>query len=229
MDKREMIKSYILAKDITDEEKKERFEIARDIYLHLPSIMLEQKRAFISRVKGYLEEDEKIGKNFQIVDDGLVSGKTYGKIRIFKNEWKDRVHDNVYVQSYALNGDQSEIRDLLVGIPKGDERKGIPFKGNWQVTKEPARLIQLSKKIFNSVSKKTKKGNRHWPVYFYLEPPYRIKRDQELDFFCKILTKDGVEESAQYICDEIKHLIDDTEELIDEFVKVYNEMHSDLK
>jgi len=226
MDKKEMIKSYILAKDITDEEKKERFEIARDIYIHLPEIMFELKREFIGRVKGYIEEDEDIRRKFEIAEQGLLDGEKHGKIRIFKPAWKAKVNDNIPILSYLLEADIAGIRDLALGIAKADDDKGIPFKGNWQKIDEPAELKQLSGEIFYSVSKKTKNVEPWWPVYFCLDPPYGIKSDQELEFFFKILTKNGIEEAARYVRDEISRLIDDTEELVDEFIRVYNENYA---
>jgi len=85
-EKKELIKNYLLDEKISEEERKERFEIAWDIWENFDSIRIEKQREiFLKLQKVLLEELQSTPYEITSID--------WGAIYIAKKEWKETLPD----------------------------------------------------------------------------------------------------------------------------------------
>ncbi len=219
LDKKELIKNYLLEEGLKDEERKIRFEIAWDIRENLETINFEIKQELMKELLEKLKNSEEF-KGYEIIDCGLIEGEKCKPLTIFKSTWK--VDEEKGILHYALESWQYQIRHLYIGIRKINEEKGIPFKGNWQEASNINKsLLEKVKEIYeklggNEAGWKVEEG---WIVWRNLREPYHGMWQRE--FYTKIITSSGRKEVLDYIFKQFVNLKKATEELIDNFVEAF--------
>ena len=82
-EKKELIKNYLLDEKISEEERKERFEIAWDIEENFERIKFELRQKLIKELKQKIEQSEGF-RDYIIINRGLIEGEKYGTLFIFK-------------------------------------------------------------------------------------------------------------------------------------------------
>jgi len=221
-DKKELIKKFLLDEKLPEEEKRLRFEIAWDIWENFENIKIELKQDLIRKLKEKIEQSEEF-KDYMIINDGLIEKQKYGKLLVFKKEW--RLLENIGILHYALEAEQSNICHMYIGIRKFNEDNGIPFKGNWQAEKEIGEnLLGIIKKIYSTLggSNKNWQSENLWIAWKYLDEPYKGMWQKE--FYFEIITKDGFEKVRDYLFNQFLELKNKTETLIDEFVEKFRNL-----
>ena len=227
MNAKEIIREFILDKEISERERKERFEIAWDIYHSFDDIAFQVKKELMGSLLEKMKTSEEFTE-FLVYDDGMLSGKRFGGIEVIKESWKTSNREKHGILNYRLESDKANIHDLFIGIRKLDENKGIPFKGNWQNIQEPKSLVEKSREIYEVFYKNLDKASSSewWIAWRYLDAYYCGMWEEE--FYSKIVTKEGLEESINYIFDMFVKMKEATESLIDEFVEIYKRENQEV-
>jgi len=220
IDKKDLIKNYLLEEGLKDEERKIRFEIAWDIRENLDKIKFEIRQELMRELLKRLENSEEF-KGYKIVNRGLIEEKHLGGFSIFKLDWTSDGGE-YGILKYSLEAGTPSICNLYIGISKKDEDKGIPFKGNWQKTSDINKnLLEKLGKIYEALGE-AKAGwqvSEWWIAWRYLEEPYKSMLQKE--FYTQIITSSGRKEALDYLFEQFVTLKKATEKLIDEFIEIY--------
>ena len=222
-EKKEVIKNYLLDEKISEEERKERFEIAWDIGENFKDIKFELKQKFIKELKQKIEQSEEF-KNYKVVNRGLIEGDRYGKLIVFRKTWSLTPEGNIGILNYAFEAGISGISDICIGIVKQDN--DIPFKGNWQNQDNiDQELFKKLSQIYNTLGGSSKgwKVSEWWIAWKYLHSFYR---DMQREFFLQIIAEKGFKQALDYLFSELVELKKLTEKFIDNFVETYKTKHS---
>jgi len=219
MDTKEIIKEYILGEN--DNEKKERFEIAWDIWENFEGIKFDLRQEFIKELKQNIEQSEEF-KDYMVVNHGLIEGKRWGDLIVFKKSWLlSSESKKVGILNYAFEADTTGIFNICIGIVK--MKKDIPFKGDWQKQDDiEQKLLNNINQIYNILggdSKGWKVASEWWIVWKHLDSFYRDMRQRE--FYLQIIMKNGLKKAINYFFDELLKLKNDTEKYLDEIVHIY--------
>jgi len=220
LQKTEIIKNYLLDERLPVEERKERFEIAWDIWENAEEIKKEMRRevliALVDKIKSSREFSE-----YEVKDYGLLEGRKFGTLCIYKNTW---LLPGIGVPlSCGIEAEKSDYLDLCLGIVKRDNEKGIPFKGNWQGIRElPSKWREIFSKIFENLEKLSKgwKTSDWWIVWKEFDSYYRNLNTWQKEFYLEII-KEGYEAVAKYYFEELLKLKEATEGLLDNFIEEY--------
>jgi len=221
-EKKELIKNYLLDEKISEEERKERFEIAWDIEENFERIKFELRQKLIKELKQKIEQSEGF-RDYIIINRGLIEGEKYGTLFIFKKNWLlSPESKNIGILNYAFEAEISGISDLCIGIVKQDNDNKIPFKGNWQKQDDiEHELLNNINQIYNALggSPKGWKVSEWWIAWKYLHSFYRGMWQRE--FFLQIITERGFKQALDYLFSELVELKKLTEKFIDNFVETY--------
>jgi hypothetical protein len=205
IDKKDLIKNYLLEEGLKDEERKIRFEIAWDIRENLEKIKFEIKQDLIKELLKRLENSEEF-KGYKIVNRGLIEGKQWGGFYIFKLDWTSDGGE-YGILNYGLEAGYYQICTLYIGITK---RKDIN-----------KNLLENLKKIYETIGGENAgwEVSEWWIAWKYLEEPYKSMSQKE--FYTQIITFSGRKEALDYLFEQFVTLKKATEKLIDEFIEIY--------
>ena len=221
-EKKEIIKNYLLNEKISEEERKERFEIAWDIWEHFDNIKLNLKQQMLKNFINKIKNSDEF-KNYEINDEGLIEGKRFKPLIIFKRDWALSPDNQIGILNYAFEAEQNSIHENCIGIVKQDnDKQGIPFKGNWQqFEKNSNELFIKCSEIYNILGGSSYgwKVSEGWIVWKFLDSFYRGMWQRE--FYLQIITNDGIKKAVNYLFSELITLKSKTEKYIDEIVRIY--------
>ncbi len=227
-DVKELIDDYLSERTVQD--RIEKFELVWDIWNHFEDIKLSMRESTLRRL---VEKITKRTKNpndpfygYKLEDNGFLERKKYGNITIYREEW---VVNGKPILKYGIEHDRENLCYLYFGITKYNDQ--IPFAGDWERTQDlPAEWKEIFAQI-KSILKEALSGNwkpsNHWILWKYFYSYYGDMRQKE--FYMEILEKskdsleEGYEALADYYFSEFEKLKNATENLVDEFVKLYKE------
>ncbi len=218
MEKKELIKSYLLEEGVSEEERKRRFEIAWDIWQNFDDILFELKQDFLETFVRKVKKSKEF-RDYEVVDFGLINGEKR-PMCIFKRSWIFEDYNEYGIFNYVIGSAQKKIYYLFYGIMKYDENK--PFKGNWKratVRKEiDSDLVTVLNRIYNKLGGK----EYRWEVDSYYIAWRWLDLFDKNDFDSNIyLLHERNMNWTDILFDELVELKNSTEELIDEFVEIY--------
>ena len=221
MNEKELIKNFLLE---NEEERKERFEIAYDIWANLWFTKRFLKENLIDKVEKRIKKYE----NFSVVKPESFWEKGYDHILVAKGgedkNWFVSTNLKQGILSFCLeyNLDSKKPLPLWMGIVNFDRNKGIPFKGsikeiesNNEILKKARMIYDSFRKCFNGKGESTD----GWVAFLKLDSLW----DDTKEFYLEILSEEGMEGVAENIFQEFEKMRKATETLIDEFVEIYRE------
>jgi len=221
-EKKEMIKKYLLDEKISENERKERFEIAWDIWENFEEIKFELRQKLIKELKQKIKQSEEF-KDYIVVNRGLIEGEKFGTLCIFKKNWLISPESRRGIFNYAFEAEQNLIFQNCIGIVKQDnDNLGIPFKGNWQKQDNISQdLFKIVSQIYNTLGENSKgwKVSDSWIAWKYLDSFYRGMWQRE--FYLQTVTEKGFKKAVTDLYNELLFVKNKTEKLIDEFIKIY--------
>ncbi|WP_457555791.1 hypothetical protein [Candidatus Pyrohabitans sp.] len=230
MEKKELIKNYLLEKGVSEEERKRRYEIAWDIWENFSDILFELERDFINALyKKILNSDE--FSRYEISDpDELRNGYfpkkgDFYNISIYKKNWLQSMDENRGILNYSV-GIYNDNYNYLLYYSIGKYNSEIPFSGVWskEDSKEEIRkkLGTRSLDILNKIRENVRNIDRNadWQVD-ETDIIYKFCFNEEHRLGEGIIVKGGVEKAVNEIFNELVELKNYTEELIDEFIEMY--------
>jgi len=231
MEKKELIKSYLLEEGVSEEERKRRFEIAWDIYESFGYILFELKRDFINALYKKISNSDEF-KEYKIDDpNGLINGnfpkkEDFYNIPIYKKNWLQSIDENVGILNYGFGIYNKDNFNLFVyyGIEKYNDE--IPFSGDWSEKNYKKEIIKKlginSLDILNKIKQNVRNidRNAHWKTDD-TGIIYKIYFNEEHGLGERIIVKGGIEKAVNEVFNELVELKNSTEELIDEFVEIY--------
>ena len=230
-EKKEMIKGYLLDENISEEERKERFEIAWDICENFEEIKLSLKQEMLKAFVNKISNSEEF-RGYEVHDKGLREGKKYGLLIIFKKDWVLSSNSKIGILNYAFEAEQEGIHKNLVGIVMQSgivgQDEGIPFKGDWRkFTNDSNELLRKCSEKCNEIYKILNESSHShgwnvtegWIAWKWLKDPFYGMWEKE--FYLQIMSDDGRKDAVKYFFDELLELKNKTERYIDEFVKIY--------
>jgi len=225
LDRKELIKNFLLDRSISPEERRRRFEIAWDVRKNLETVELKLKQDLILKLKEKLEEEF---KGYEVINNRLIEGDKWGNLLVFKKEWIFSEEEKIGILQYALEATKYGIQDLVIGIRKFDDDREIPFKGNWRTEQNlSSPLSEIINSIFSTLEK-TKEGwwvDEWWIAKKGLREPYGGMLKKE--FFLEIITDEGLEKVVDYFFQEFQKLKDSTEKLINKFVEEFKKLRKE--
>ncbi|EDP76307.1 hypothetical protein [Hydrogenivirga sp. 128-5-R1-1] len=227
-DVKELIEDYLLEGGIQD--RIEKFELAWDIRDYFEDIKLSIRESILKKlVKKLKEKTKNPGDPFygyKLEDNGFLEREKYGNIAIYRREW---VVNGKPILKYGIEHGLKDYFNLYFGIQKCSDQ--IPFVGNWENIQG---LPEEWKEIFSQMKIRLKealpgnwKPSDWWVVWKYFDFYYGGMWQKE--FYMEILEKskdnleEGYEALADYYFSEFEKLKNATENLVDEFVKLYKE------
>ncbi len=155
LDKKEIIKNYILDKEVSPKERKERFQIAWDIHAYFDEIRKEITLNKVFRpLKKKIENENILPPSFEI------SYFDFGSIYITKSEWKEHQKDrgiiSIAIERWFREGatvglvknkdfslkDESFVRNIL-------SKEGLRTSSKWWLGYLPNLSEILSLPLFD--------------------------------------------------------------------------------
>jgi len=233
-EEKEMIKGYLLDENISEEERKERFEIAWDICENFKEIKLSLKQRMLDALMNKISSSNEF-RGYEVRDKGLRKGEKYGLLIIFKKDWVLSSNSKIGILNYAFEAEQEDVHENLVGIVMQSgivgQDEGIPFKGDWrEFANDSNELLRKCSEKCNEIYKILNESSRSrgwnvtkgWIAWKWLDLLYKEMREKK--FYLQILTKGDMEKAVEYFFDELSKLKDKTEKYIDElieFIKIH--------
>ena len=226
MDRKKIIEEYLF--EGTPEERKEKFELAWDVWENFEGIKLSMRestlRRLVEKIRNKTKNPNDPFYGYRLENNGFLERKKYGNITIYREEW---VVNGKPILKYGIEHDRENLCYLYFGITKYDDQ--IPFVGDWERAQDlPAEW----KEIFTQIKSKLKealpgnwKPSNHWILWKYFDSYYGGMWQKE--FYMEILEKsknsleEGYDALADHYFSEFEKLKNATESLIDEFVKLY--------
>ncbi|BCD62891.1 hypothetical protein NitYY0826_C1777 [Nitratiruptor sp. YY08-26] len=196
-----------------DEETKKSFEIAWDIWENFERQIRKPIRAMIAKkiydmLKEKIENEESF-QNYKIINKGFLDGRKLGHLLFFPDVWLLNNEDEP-ILSYSLEYDIKDYYDISYGIIK--KNKNIPFRG-YNPTKFK-ELLEIQKKLENIDFE----SSEEYLVWKWFKEPYGGM--WQLEFYEKVIIE-GVNKVASYYVNELKSLIEQTQDDIDNFIEKY--------
>jgi len=221
LQKKEIIKNYLLDEKLSVDEKLERLEIAWDIWEYLEEIKSDLKQIVLEKLDRKIK-DEFPRPKYRMVNQGFFKGGIgFDKeLRIFKPEWI--LEGDKGILSYSLGADGSGFSKLYLAISKYDESR--PFVGDWRDLEKDEIRGKISVIVQEGKLNNWETG-KLWIAWRYFDSPYDSMGERR--FFEEIIKKskgaieEGCETVANYYFNKLLGLKEATEKLIDEFVELY--------
>ncbi len=226
MDRKKIIEEYLFEGSL--EERKERFEIAWDVWKNFDRIKLSIREGVLGKLRDKIRKKTQNPNDpfygYKLDDSGFLKRQKWGNMVLYKQEW---IVDGKPILMYGIEYEKENYVGLYLGISKYSNQ--IPLVGNWE---DAQGLLQEWKEIFEQVKIRLKealpgnwKPSDWWILWKYFDSYYGGMWQKE--FYIEILEnsknnlEEGCEALADYYIDKLEKLRDATEELIDEFVKLY--------
>jgi hypothetical protein len=226
LQKKEIIKNYLLDEKIPVEERKERFKIAWDLWENFESIKEDIRRELAVKMVEQLNSDEFL-RDYEIKDFGFeTKGKAGCPIIVFKHAWSKNQSEPLLF--YSLEFWRSQwpyFWGLHFGIQKKDNLS--PFEGNWRCSELSPALRDVLNRIMSRLEDEFNKKwytNDGWIAYLdfnsYGDEWTMWKREFYERFFSEEKFEDSLEKTARFYVEEFKKLIRVTEREIDNLIKL---------
>jgi len=225
LQKKEIIKHYLLDERVPLEERKERFQVAWDVWENLESIKEDMRRKLAVKVLEQINSDKFFNENYEIKDFGFgTEGKAGCPVAVFKPAWKKSQSEPLLFFSLEfLRGQPPYFLNLHFGIRK--KSKLNPFEGSW--VNLPLALKDVLNRVISCLEREFGRKwsiSDWWIAYLsfdtYGEEWKMWKREFYEKFFSKEKLEDSVEEIARFYVEEFRKLIIVSEEEIDNFIKL---------
>ena len=227
LDVKELIEGYLFEGTIQD--RIEKFELAWDIRDYFEDIKFSMResilRKLVEKIKEKTKNPDDTFYGYKLDDSKFLKRQKWGNMVLYKQEW---IVDGKPILMYGIEYERENYVGLYLGIPKYNDQ--IPFVGNWEKVQD---LPVEWKEIFRQMKGRLKEalpGNwkpSDWLILWkYFDNYYGGMWQKE--FYMEILEnsknnlEEGYEALADYYIDKLEKLKNATEELIDEFVKLYN-------
>lgn len=194
-----MVVKYITDEKINAEERKERFEVAWDIWEHFEEAQQQLK------VKLFRDIEVKIYKEFgdeYFINNRIISCNKHNPMKIFKKKWAD--NENIGVFNYAIEADHNKIINTYHGIKRF--RKKEKIRGEDEVLNALREINGGYKEDFQD----------WWVGWLYPPEPYKGMWQKE--FFLEILDENTRNRVIDYFVNKLVEVKDRTEHLIDKVV-----------
>jgi len=223
LQKKEIIKNYLLDEKVPLEERKERFQIAWDVWENLEEIKKEMRKKVLTTLVNRIKESQEFSE-YEVKDDGLLEGQKCKTLCIYKSGWF--LPKTGVPLSYAIEAGKYNYFDLYLGIVKWDDEEGIPFKGNWKSVK---KIPSKWKEIFSGILEELERVSGSWKIdnwwiaWKYFDSHYAGMWKKE--FYLEIIEK-GYEAVAEHYFRELLNLKEATEEFLDSFIDEYRKFVS---
>ena len=218
LQKKEIIKNYLLDENLPIEERKERFEIAWDVWENVEEIKKEMRREILIALVDKIKNSQEFS-GYEVKDGGLLDGQKWKALRIYKSNWF--LSEIGIPLCYAIEAGKFNYFDLYLGIVKWNDEKGIPFKGNWWCIRElPSKWREILSKIFENLEKLSEgwEISDWWIAWKHFDSYYAGMWQKE--FYLQII-KEGYEAVAKHYFEELLKLKEATEDLLDDFIEEY--------
>jgi len=227
LQKKEIIKNYLLDENLPLEERKERFRIAWDVWESFERIKEDIRKALAIKIVEEFYSNEFFRSDYEINNFGFeTQGKAGCPIIVFKHTWRKN-HDEPLL-FYSLEFWRSQwpyFWSLHFGIRKKDNLS--PFEGNWRDSKlSPVLkyvLNRIKSRLENEFNKKWNTDNL-WVAYLkfdsYGNEWNMEKREFYERFFSEEKFEDSLRKTAQCYVEEFKKLIRVTENEIDSLIQL---------
>ena len=225
LEKKEIIKNYILDETISVNERKDRFEIAWDIHENFESIKEDMRRMLATKIASRINTDEFLSKNYEVINFGFeTEGKVGYPIAVFKPAWKrNQDEPPLFFALEFIRSQGPYFLNLHFGIKKKSELE--PFEGSWKNLSSTLRdvLTGIIIRLENEFGKKWLISDQ-WIAYLnfdtYGDNWTMWKREFYQNFFSKEKIEDSLEELSQFYVKEFKKLVQITENDIDNFLRL---------
>jgi len=213
-----LIGNYLLDEKISEEERKERFEIAWDIWKSFKEIKLSLKQRMLKALMNKISSSNEF-RGYEVRDGGIEGEQCGSLIILFKKDWLSS-GSKIGVLNYVFD---ASTHKNVVGIMKQD--KGIPFEGDWRKFENNSNefLKKCSEKCSEICDNVLGRGSRRWKVsewciaWKWLEDP--LYGMWEKEFYLQIMSNDGIERAVNCFFDELLKLKKETEGYIDKFIE----------
>jgi len=220
LEKKEIIKSYLLDKEVPLEERRKRFEIVWDIGKNFDRIMEDMRKELAYKIVEQINTDEFIRGNYEIRNSGFdTKGCRDYPITVYKPTWERE--ENEPLIFFALEFTRAQFpyfMDLRFGIKKSNS---ISFKNLSPEQKEI--LEKIRSKLEKEFGKNWLTENQ-WIACLNFDSygnEWTMWRKEFHDkFFSKENFSDSVEEVAEFYINEFKKLIRTSEKEIDSLVNL---------
>ena len=206
-EKKELIKNYLLDEKISEEERKERFEIAWDIWEKLPEIAKEEVILLFDEIKNCIQNEEEIKNEWIALNTLRKSFYKWSGIYLFKKSWT-LDSEKEWILSITLEPDCFSYYFIV------PTNLFISIKKSKFIEKEKTDLNNITNRL-NQNFVQGKSGNE-WVWWKYLE---RYKEIHTQKFWLDFIGKK--QEIIEYCSREILQLKKASEHLIDQAVKKY--------
>jgi hypothetical protein len=207
INEKEIIKKYILGDGLSMKEKKERFEIAYDIYKNFDyiqeNVVKKVMESVVKKLKEEFESNESLSDYKISGASEFFSGKKGRDLSIYKKKWS---REGETLITYYIGADGSNFDRLYFG-----------FWSPKKIDYESLALNKWKKRFNNFLENKEFKKEKILLCWKRFDDKYfKFPKDFYFDFI-----DNGADAVASYYVKELLSLIETTEELLDDFVKEY--------
>ncbi len=227
LQKKEIIKNYLLDETLPIGERKERFGIAWDVWESFESIKEDIRKALAIKIVEALRSDKFLRSNYEIKNFGFeTKGKAGCPIVVFKHFWRKNQNEPLLFYSLEFwRGQWPYFWGLHFGIRKKNNLS--PFKGNWKNSELPPALKDVLNRIMSRLENEFNKKwyiNDGWIAYLnfdsYGDEWTMWKREFYERFFSEKGFEDSLRRTAQCYVEEFKKLIRVTEKEVDSLIQL---------
>jgi hypothetical protein len=208
---REVIKNFLTDENLSVKERKERFELAWDIWKSIDKIMSDLEDKLIVGLYEKIKKSREFG-DYVVIYKGSEQG-----ISVFRPEWTEESGHSLLFYALGIEGDSKVARHLAIGIKKHDEE--TPFVGNLEENNLPEELKCHLDSVFTILNEY---GTYHFEDFFHNLWVTWIAKS-ELLFTSELFLDLGPEEAVEKIFYHFLTLKNETEKYISDFIKAYKE------
>ena len=231
LQKKEIIKNYLLDESLPVDERMERFKIAWDVWENFENIKEDMRRKLANEIVRQLNSKEFADflqrKDYEMVNLGLeTKGMSGYPIKVFKRSWKAKQGEvPLFYALEFLRGQWPYFLNLTMGIRKQDNLN--PFRKNWQSSESELSLEQnyILKEVMLLLENefKMKWNISDWWIAFCNFDSYGNEWTMwKRKFYEKFFTGKGLEDAAQFYVSQFRKLIEVTETVLDKFIHSLN-------